>query len=79
MSRYAIILVLLVLALSSPASAVDTLQVSSPDPVLEAWRWTAFDRSSGLAGNVRDIFEDREGNIVPPRAQLNLSIAEEEP
>ncbi|OGG57270.1 MAG: hypothetical protein A3F84_12085, partial [Candidatus Handelsmanbacteria bacterium RIFCSPLOWO2_12_FULL_64_10] len=48
---------------ASPASAVDTLRVTSPDPVLESWRWTAFDRGSGLAGPVRDIFEDRDGNI----------------
>jgi signal transduction histidine kinase/ligand-binding sensor domain-containing protein len=42
---------------------VDTLRVASPDPVLEQWRWTAFDRGSGLAGPVRDIFEDRDGAI----------------
>jgi hypothetical protein len=23
-----------------PAYAVDTLQVTTPDPLLEAWRWT---------------------------------------
>ncbi len=63
MSRYAIILVLLVVVSASPASAVDTLQVSSPDPVKEMWRWTVFDRSSGLAGGVRDVFQDRDGHI----------------
>ncbi len=63
MCRYMMILVLFVLSAASPVVAVDTLQVTSPDPVLEAWRWTTFDRSSGLAGVVRDIFEDREGNI----------------
>ncbi len=46
-----------------PASAVDTLHVASPDPLLEPWRWTTFDRSSGLAGRVRNIFEDRDGAI----------------
>ena len=46
-----------------PAWAVDTLRVTAPDPVLEQWRWTTFDRSSGLAGPVRDMFEDRDGNI----------------
>ena len=63
MLRYIIILVLLVVASAAPAVAVDTLQVTSPDPVLESWRWTTFDRSSGLAGGVYDIPEDREGNI----------------
>jgi len=63
MSRTLITIVLLVAA-ASPVLAVDTLQVSSTDPVLEKWGWTAFDRSSGLAGRVQDIFEDRNGNIV---------------
>ncbi len=63
MFRYSIIFALLVVASASPAQAVDTLQVRSPDPMLEPWRWTTFDRSSGLAGGVRDIFEDRDGNI----------------
>ena len=48
---------------ASPAVAVDTLQVTSPDPILEGWRWTEFDRSSGLAGGVRNIVEDRDGNV----------------
>ena len=48
---------------TSPVFAVDTLRVTSPDPVLEKWRWTTFDRGSGLAGPVRDIFEDRDGGI----------------
>ena len=42
---------------------MDTLQVTTPDPVTEAWRWTEFGHDSGLAGNVRDIYEDRDGNI----------------
>ena len=63
MFRHLIQLPLLILLVSSDSSAVDTLQVTSPDPVLEDWRWTAFDRSSGLAGRVSDIFEDRDGNI----------------
>ena len=46
-----------------PAYAVDTLQVTTPDPILEDWRWTEFDGSSGLAGKVYDIYEDRDGNI----------------
>ncbi len=54
---------LLALATVSPASAVDTLQVTSHEPLLQEWRWTEFDRSSGLAGNVSDIYEDRDGNI----------------
>ena len=60
MSTYAAILALL---LSVPAYAVDTLQVTTPDPVLEQWRWTSFDRASSLAGGVRDIYEDRDGSI----------------
>ena len=51
------------LLLTIPAYAVDTLQVTTPDPVTEAWRWTQFSHGSGLAGNVRDIYEDRDGNI----------------
>ncbi len=30
-----------------PAYAVDTLQVSTPDPVTEAWRWTEFNTTNG--------------------------------
>ena len=48
---------------STAAYAVDTLNVSSPDPLLEDWRWTEFDRRSGLLGNIWDVFEDRDGNI----------------
>ena len=60
MRAYATILCLL---LTVPVYAVDTLQVTTPDPVLEQWRWTSFDRASGLAGGVRDIYEDRDGSI----------------
>ncbi len=60
MRTYATILCLL---LTVPALAVDTLQVTTPDPVLEAWRWTEFDRSNGLIGRVRDVHEDRDGAI----------------
>jgi ligand-binding sensor domain-containing protein len=60
MCTYATILVLL---LTVPAYAVDTLQVTTPDPVLERWRWTTFDESSGLAGSLREIYEDRDGNV----------------
>ncbi len=60
MRTYATILTLL---LTVPAYAVDTLQVTTPDPLTEAWRWTEFDRSSGLADRVRNIYEDQDGNI----------------
>ena len=60
MRTYATILILL---LTVPAHALDTLQVTTPDPVTEAWRWTTFDRSSGLAGVPTEIFEDRDGYI----------------
>ena len=60
MRTYATIIILL---LAGPAHAVDTLQVTSPDPLLEDWRWTEFDRRSGIAGEINDIFEDRDGNI----------------
>jgi len=56
-------ILLLFAIFNSEVRAIDTLRVASPDPVLESWRWTAFDRSSGLAGGVRDIFEDRDGNV----------------
>ena len=46
-----------------PAYAVDTLQFTTPDPVLEDWRWTEFSTSSGPAGNVYDMVEDSDGNI----------------
>ena len=59
MRTYATILCLL---LSVPTYAVDTLQVTTPDPVLEAWRWTEFDRGNGI-GRVRDVYEDRDGVI----------------
>jgi len=43
-----------------PAYAVDTLTVApQPEPLSESWRWTEFD----LPGAVRDIFEDRDGNV----------------
>ena len=51
------------LLLSVPAYAVDTLTVTTPDPVTEAWRWTEFDRGNGLIGRVRDVYEDRDGAI----------------
>lgn len=53
----------LYLLLVLPAHAVDTLQVTSPDPMLEAWRWTEFDKNSGLAEGIRDIYEDRDGAL----------------
>ncbi len=57
------LLFILLLLSVSPVLAVDTLHVTSPDPVLERWRWTVFDRGSGLAGRVQDVFEDRDGNV----------------
>ena len=60
MSPYATILFLL---LTVPAYAVEPYTPIRPDPVLEPWRWTTFDQTSGLAGGVRDLYEDREGNI----------------
>ena len=51
------------LSTSSSLLAVDTLQVSPSDPVLEKWRWKHFNQESGLIGRVLDITEDRDGNI----------------
>ena len=56
-------LAILILMLTVPAYAVDTLKVTSPDPVLERWRWAEFDQSSGLTGRVSDILEDRQEDI----------------
>jgi hypothetical protein len=54
------VLCLLCLLLTVPAFAVDTLTVEpQPKQLSEAWRWTEFN----LPGPVRDIFEDREGNV----------------
>ena len=33
------------------------LTVTTPDPILENWRWTVFDKSDGLAGGVIDVYE----------------------
>ena len=60
MRTYATILCLL---LTVQAYAVDTLQVTTPDPVTEAWRWTEFNRSNGIGSIVYNIYEDRDGNI----------------
>ncbi|MDP6038492.1 MAG: two-component regulator propeller domain-containing protein, partial [Candidatus Latescibacteria bacterium] len=46
-----------------PAYAIDTLQVTPTDPILEPWRWTTFDRTSAVIGDVKDVLEDRDGNI----------------
>ena len=60
----ALLLLFLVGAFSSlPLRAVDTLQVASPDPFQESYRWATFDRASGLAGNPLSVFEDREGDV----------------
>ena len=42
---------------------MDTLQVTTPDPMFERRRWTTYDQSNGLVGVVRDIYEDRDGNV----------------
>ncbi len=48
------------LLLTVPAYALDTLTVApQPEPLSETWRWTEFN----LPSPVRDIFEDREGNM----------------
>ena len=54
MFRYGMILFATLLLISS-TQAVDTLRVTSPDPILESWRWTRFDRSNGLVGSPRDL------------------------
>ena len=46
-----------------PLLAVDTLTVSSPEPLFEDWRWTTFDEQSGVAGEVEDLIEDPDGSI----------------
>ena len=38
---------------------MDTLKVTTPEPLSEDWRWSEFD----LPGNIIDIFEDRDGNV----------------
>ena len=61
--RSLVVLVLLVLSTASPTFAVDTLHVTTPDPILEEWRWTTFERNRNQDGAIRDVFEDRDGNI----------------
>jgi len=56
-------LCLSVILLPLPTFALDTLSVTSPDPILESWRWTAFDESNGLSGTIQDVFEDRDGHL----------------
>ena len=46
---------------STPALGVDTLKVSQPDPYQEPWRYTRFDRNTGLSGGVLGLYEDRDG------------------
>ena len=46
-----------------PASAVDILDITTPDPLTEQWRWTTFDNENGLKGKIHDIFEDKDGRI----------------
>jgi hypothetical protein len=62
-SRSFYVFLLAILCVSS-VDAVDTLQVTTPDPLLEDWRWTEYDRKSGLAGKTIEwVYEDRDGNI----------------
>ena len=49
-----------------PTHAIDTLQVTTTEPILEDRFWTTYDKSSGFAGQVRDLFEDRDGNMWFP-------------
>ena len=60
MFRY---IVILVLAFTYPASGLDTLSVTSPDPLFESWRWTEINAPGDALGNLSDIEEDRDGNI----------------
>ena len=62
-SNLLMLLTLLYLLTNTSLWAADTLKVERPHPVNEPWRWTEFDRTSGLAGRVRSIYEDRDGNI----------------
>ena len=63
-SQSTVAFLILVLALAmAECRAAEPYRPVQPDPVLEPWRWTIFDPSSGLAGRVFDVFEDREGNI----------------
>ena len=52
-------LIAFIATLSVSVFAVDTLVVTTPDPVLEPWRWTRYELPEGA----RDVFPDREGNI----------------
>ena len=62
-SRSFYVFLLAILCVSS-VDAVDTLQVTTPDRLYEDWRWTEFDRKSGLAGKtVGWVYEDRDENI----------------
>lgn len=58
MLKYGILCLYFVLAVVSPASAVDTLQVQTSDPILDDWRWTTFDTDDGLVDNVGIVYED---------------------
>jgi|GEM_PF-6185589 len=53
----------ILLSAYSPTQAIDMLIVTSPDPLRQDWRWTAYDRRSGLAGKIYTMCEDRDGNI----------------
>lgn len=51
----------LVLALGIPAAGLDTLVVTSPDPLLEPWRWREFSLPRG--GSFQSLHEDSQGRF----------------
>jgi hypothetical protein len=62
--RCVFLIYLFVMLLPTPTVALDTLQVTSSEPILEDRFWTTFDKSSGFLGRGKgDLFEDREGNV----------------
>ena len=62
---------ILCLLLTVPAYAVDTLQVTTPDPVTEQWRWQTIDGSNGLEMTVQHVLPDNaEGIYVVGREGL---------
>ena len=46
-----------------------------------AWRWTEFDRTSGLADRINQVYEDREGNLkLKPRSfTVRVPVEYQEP
>ena len=54
---------LTVLSLSSPLYAIDTLTVTTPDPVLESWRWTIYSPPNGPTAGIAKVYMDRDGVV----------------